>query len=227
MSRKTKFFLILSALLTMTGCASAPPRPTGAGSTSVLRLMRDWRGVWSGKVRDSPMGAMAYTLYVEEAGPAIRARMAPQREIELEGMRHEYTLMNFVRGVPVVRFALTQRNSTQEGELVYQEELSSDEEAIFCSPDRGCVQVKLAFVRADDRALTIRTWVHENRHADIGLRFSSAQIPKAGVEIEPVAPVKEPQAEPARKRGGDPVDDDVFLDEHVDEDITESSAGRD
>jgi hypothetical protein len=228
MSRKTKLLLALCVLTALVACSSAPPRPTGAGSTAALRLLRDWRGVWSGKVRDSPMGAMAYTLYVEEAGSAIRARMAPQREYELESMRHEYTLLNFDRGVPVVRFSLTQRNSTSEGELVYQEELSTDDEAVFCPADLGCVQVKVAFVRIDDRAVSVRTWVDESRHAEVGLRFASSQIPKAGAEIEPVEPVKsEPQVQPARKNSGDPLDEDVYLEEHVDQDITESSAGRD
>ncbi|MGI5862515.1 MAG: hypothetical protein ACOX6T_10725 [Myxococcales bacterium] len=221
-----KLLAALAAIAAAASCSTAPPKPTGAGSTATLRLLRDWRGVWSGQVKDSPMGAMPYTLYVTETGSQVHASMAPQRDINLEGMQHEYDFINFTQGTPFIRYSLTQRNATQTGDLVYQESLSTDDTAVFCPPDRGCVKAQLTFVKLDDRSLLMRAMVHEDRHSEIELRFVTSQIPKAAAEIEPVAPVmKRSKAEPASKpAGGEPTDSDLYLEDHVDEDIREPSA---
>ena len=218
-----RLFVALAAAVAAASCSTAAPKPTGAGSTAVLRLLRDWRGVWSGQVKNSPMGEMSYTLHVTETGTQVHASMAPQRDVNLEGMRHEYDFVSFTQGTPFIRYSLTQRNATQAGDLVYQESLSTDDTAVFCPPDRGCVKAKLSFVKLDERSLLMRAMVHEDRHSEIELRFASSQVPKAAAEIEPAAAeMKRTKVDRATEQaGGDPTDSDLYLEEHLDEDIGE------
>jgi hypothetical protein len=223
--KTTKLAIALLCLGTLAACAAQKPKPTGAGSTTVLRLMRDWRGVWSGRVKESPMGPMSYTLYVEEAGSQLRLRMAPQRELELESMKHEYDLINFTQGTPVVRFSLTQRNATHQGELVYQEEASNENEAVFCPADKGCVQMQMSFVRLDDRTLLIRSMVDEAPHSEIELRYTSAKIPKAAaLESDDQPELKSTKVEQTSGKSNGPEDKDLYLEEHLDQDIGEPNA---
>jgi hypothetical protein len=183
--------LAVMVAATLVGCAASQVRPTGAGSTAVLRLMRDWRGVWSGQVKDSPMGALSYTVYVEEApGAKIRLRMALQREADLETMRHLYELSNFHSGTPVIHYALAQRSSRQEGEVAYREELSSDEEAVFCTDEGGCDKLKVAVVMLSATKVHLRTMLREAPHATIELQFASGEVPKDSLEEPPKATLK-------------------------------------
>jgi hypothetical protein len=209
------------------GCASNKPRPTLAGSTPVLRLMRDWRGVWKGSVKDSPMGGMPYVLYVEEVGPVLRARMAPSKDPTLESVKQAYELVNFVKGKPHIRYVVSQRSSTQKGELEYREDLSSDESAVFCLAEVGCDKLKVIFLMQSQTKLTMRTLVDEAPHSDLDLSFASAEIPKAGDELEEAsgtAVEERPQARPAAKPAAEKADTDVYLEEHVDKDVAESKA---
>lgn len=211
--------------LVLAGCSGAKPKPTGAGSTAVLRLLRDWRGVWSGQVRDSPMGGMPYTLFVEEASEGLRLTSAPMREADLDGVKHVYRLLHFDRGTPVIEFALTQKARTQKGELSYREDLSSEDEAVFCPEEAGCDKVQLSARRAGERALELEVMVDEARHAAITLAFTSRKIP-ADRSFEPDLPATErPERDAARKpkvqldEEGHPLDQDVVLEEHLDEDV--------
>jgi hypothetical protein len=218
----TRTVVAISVLIVSAACASAPPRPTGAGSTSVLRLLRDWRGVWGGEVRDSPMGGMPYVLHVEERAEALQARMAPQSEVGLEDMEHTYELFDFDQGIPRIRFSLFQRSATQRGEVVYREELSNDDVAVFCAEEAGCDKVKLAIRRIDDQTLSFHTLVHESFHARMDVRFVSATIPREkprAVEEEPETTLREPVEE--KKSDALPIDRDIYLEERLDEDIGE------
>ena len=200
-------------------CSAAPKRPTGAGSTPVLRLLRDWRGVWSGNIKESPMGAMAYTLHVVEDEGKLEVTMARQKDENLADMHQRFIFTNFVRGTPRIHFHLSQRNTTQKGELTYREDLSSDGEAIFCAEE--CDKVKLTFVKTGADSVAMSTVVAEAAHSEVELHFVSNDIPpEAAVVDDRPRPKKEAAEKPVEKRNGS-VDQDVVLKEHLDEDIGE------
>lgn len=225
---------LIALAVSLAGCSGSRPKPTGAGSTAVLRLMRDWRGVWSGQVRDSPMGGMPYTLWVEEAEGGLRLTSAPMREADLDSVKHVYRLLHFDRGTPVIEFALTQKARTQKGALVYREDLSSEDEAIFCPEEVGCDKVQLSALLAGERALELKVLVDEASHASITLAFTNRKIPAdRGVEPELPAGDRSKKGGSSKKNptveldeDGHPLDQDVVLEEHVDEDAGEQGAPR-
>lgn len=209
--------------------ACATPKPVmQAGSTSVLRLLRDWRGTWTGKIDDSPMGPMTYTLYVEDVGGTglLRVRMARPRDPTLDTVKQTYEFLEFKDGSPKIRFAVSQRNSTQDGRLTYREERSSDSEAVFCLEGRGCDKLMLIFTQLGPQELRMRTLVDEARHTDAVLAYTSPEVPAEEAAPEPEL-IREPVPTPKKakqekkKGGGDsPIDRDEILKEHYDKDIT-------
>jgi hypothetical protein len=227
-----KLLLALCAAVALGACSSAKPAPTGAGSTAVLRLLRDWRGVWTGRATESPMGAMPYVLYVTEEQDTLHARLAKQKDPTLDSMRHEYDFVNFKAGTPAIRYSLAQRATQHDGEVLYEASLSTDDEAVFCDTVSGCDKVKMVVTRISDKALNMRTLVHEALHSDIELRFAGTEIPKdadvADDSDRPPPPkldapkTKKGKGKTAKKAGGE--DEDLYLEEHLDKDIGETRA---
>jgi hypothetical protein len=203
---------VLAAAVGLSACAAAKVKPTGAGSTEVLRMLRDWRGVWSGSVQDSPMGKLSYTLYVEEMpGARIRARMAPQRDADLDDMRHSYELAHFDAGTPAIHYALAQRNARHEGDLGYRAELSGDDEAVFCAEEGGCDKVQLIFARLSPKKVQLRSMVHESGHALIDLEFTSSEVPRDGHDETPKPTIKRTRMKPSEAKQR-PSDDALDID---------------
>jgi len=201
-------------------CSSTPkPIPTLAGSTKVLRLMRDWRGVWGGSVKARPRGPMPYKVVVEESGKSVMVRLAPSKDPALEGVRHQYELVNFFKGTPMIRFALEQRGALQQGELVYLEELSEDHRAVFCAMEAGCDKVQLAVTSGSDSALTIKVMVHEASHAEMELAYVGKSLPKEeeAADEQPTTVIKRTKIRTTED--GEPSDQDLYLEDHVDEDV--------
>ncbi|MBI5547659.1 MAG: hypothetical protein HY901_27570 [Deltaproteobacteria bacterium] len=211
--------------LVAAACSSAPPRPSGAGSTAVLRLMRDWRGVWTGQIRDSPMGAMPYTLYVAARGDHLSLTSAQMREAGLESLRHEYRLFHFDQGLPLLQYRLAQRSRIDEGTLVYLANLSNDDEAVFCAEDRGCDELKLTVVRLSETSVEFRTMIDESNHSAFALSFNSRDIPQEhesrGSRSAPSGDRVEEQAKPRVQldEDGNPLDQDLTLPENLDQDL--------
>ena len=180
------FSLLLAALLALAaGCASAPKNPNGlAGTTDILSLMRDWRGVWSGGVRESPIGPLSYTLYIEKRPKMVHLRMADEDGAGLSDLRNEFALLNFERGTPQIRALLTMRGRTTVQNLVYQPDRSDDRSAAFCLEGKGCVFTELVFTRLGQSRVAIRAMVEEARFAEIEVRFLDRHIPESGIEQE-------------------------------------------
>jgi hypothetical protein len=215
--------LLLTIASVALSCKSAPPRPTGAGSTQVLRVLRDWRGVWSGSIKESPMGPMSYALHIIREGEELVVTMARQKDEGLDGMSQRLELVNFFKGSPRIHYRLSQRNTSQEGELVYIEAASSDAEAVFCA--ESCDKVRLIVSALGAQELALRAMVNEAPHAEMEVHFSSPSIPKDADEPESA---KRPKAD-GKLRGGEgsedgPVDQDIILKENVDRDIGEGKA---
>ncbi len=188
----------LIAALGFAACAGSKVKPTGAGSTQVLRLMRDWRGLWAGAVNDSPMGPLPYTVAIDEvAGQKLRVRMTPQRDGDLDNMRHAYELSNFTAGTPSIHYVLEQRNTRQEGDVTYREDLSTDAEAVFCPGEAGCDGLKLSVERASDTRLLLRAMVREAPHAVIELQFTSREVPSDAFREAPKSTLKRSRLKPA------------------------------
>lgn len=218
---RTRLVVALALTAAAAACKTAEVRPTGAGSTAVLRLLRDWRGVWSGPVRESPMGELAYTLYVEEKDDAIRLLSAPLREAGLDTLKHEYRLIHFVKGNPAIEFSLSQKGRTDEGRLIYREEDSGEETAVFCREDSGCDKLKFVVEMLDEKTVELKTMVDEAPHAAFKLKFVSRDVPKDHGEWldKPVAD-KPKDVKPKVKvdADGNPLDQDMVLQEHKDDD---------
>ncbi len=215
----------LALAVSLAGCASNKPKPTLAGSTPVLQLLRDWRGVWKGSVKDSPMGSMTYTLHIEKAGAAVRVKMAPQRESGLESMKQVYELINFERGTPHIRYALSQRATAQKGELVYRDDLSDEERAVFCPEEEGCDKLKLTLVKLSETRVAIKSQVHESAHSEVEVSFASADVPKPGAEVlEDDADSASAVGSSARAKESESAepkaDKDLYLEEHLDKDLS-------
>lgn len=216
-------FRIALACLTVlvAACATSRPAQTLAGSTPVLQLLRDWRGVWKGTVKDSPMGAMAYVLWVAAAGGSLTAQMAPQQESGLESMQHSYEFIDFDRGHPSIRFRLQQRNSLQADEVFYRDDLSTDDAAVFCHPDAGCDKVRLTITRVSDRRLVFAATVDEAAHCEISLAYAGAEIPQQLAEDTAASTLKRTRI-PGKVESKDPTEDrDVYLEENFDKDVVE------
>ncbi len=216
--------LLFVALLSA-GCSSAKPKPTGAGSTPVLCLLRDWRGVWSGPMKDSPMGPMTYTLWVEDAGEYLKVTSAPLREAGLDTIKHTYKLVQFDQGVPYIEYDLAQRATVHRGTVLYREPLSTDEEAVFCAEDGGCDKVKFVISQTGEQSLSFHTMIAEAPHAEWALRYTSAEIPKdRGLDVDRPEPTEpKPKKKPARQfdEHGNPLDTDLYLEDHQDQDVGE------
>jgi hypothetical protein len=220
--RKCLIALSVLAGLVAVGCSTAKTRPTGAGSTPVLRLMRDWRGVWTGHVRDSPMGQMTYTLYVEAAGGELVLSSAPMKEPGLDSIRHSYRLIHFEKGNPLIEYSLAQRGKTVEGTVAYREDLSNDDEAVFCPEDKGCDRVRFSVALSGDKAVLVKTRVDEARHADFDLAFASREIPtNHGEWLDRPVPGSDKPKNPKTRvdEDGNPLDQDTVLKDHVDDDV--------
>lgn len=185
MRRWMGFFGITALLASTLACASVAKNPNGlAGSTDILALMRDWRGVWNGSVRESPIGPLSYTLYIEERPNMVHLRMADASDASLSDLRNEFALLNFDRGTPRIRVLLTMRGRTTIQNLIYQPEHSSESSASFCLEDKGCVFTELIFSRIGQSRVSIRAKVEEAKFADIEVRFLEREIPKSGIEKE-------------------------------------------
>lgn len=196
MERRAGFFAIAALLAANLACASAPKNPDGlAGTTDILALMRDWRGVWSGGVRDSPIGPLSYTLYIEKRPEMIHLRMADAGEGELADLRNEFALLDFERGTPRIRVLLTMRGRTTIQDLVYQPERSSQRSAAFCLEGKGCVFTELIFTRIGQSRVAIRAMVEEARFAEIEVRFMEREIPKSGLREERARLTSEPASD--------------------------------
>ncbi|HEY3449310.1 MAG TPA: hypothetical protein VGK67_23340 [Myxococcales bacterium] len=226
---RTRLLPLLFALaaLAVAGCKTVEVKPTGAGSTAVLRLMRDWRGVWAGAVRESPMGAMNYTLYVEPKDDHLLMVSAPIREAGLDSIKHEYRLFRFDKGMPRIEFTLTQRGRTDEGRLAYQEDASTEEDAIFCPEEGTCDKLRMTFTMVSDKVVAFKTLVDEAPHSQFTLTFVSKDIPKnhgEWLEKPPPPPglggesTKSTKPKPKLDADGNPLDQDLVLKENVDED---------
>lgn len=220
----------LVALVSL-GCVGSRPKPTGAGSTAILRLMRDWRGVWTGQVHNSPMGAFPYTVFVEEAIEHIFVTSAPMSEQGLDTIRHVYRLVHFDHGTPVIELELSQRAQRQNGSLAYRENLSTDDEAVFCPQDLGCEKVMLRAVRVANQAVRMKVIVNEANHAEIELAFSRREIPgdrDADMPVRPMIHAPRKSARPTKPsrhldEQGHPLDEDIVLPEHLDKDAGEAN----
>lgn len=190
--------IALLAALGLAGCAGPKVKPTGAGSTAALRLMRDWRGLWSGAVKDSPMGQLPYALAIEEVdGRKLRVRMTPQRDGDLDNMRHAYELSDFAAGMPSIHYVLEQRNTRQEGEVSYREDLSTDSEAVFCPAEAGCDRVKLSVEMESQTRVLLRAMVREAPHATIELEFASREVPGDAFQQAPKSILRRSRMKPA------------------------------
>lgn len=227
-------FLFALAAVAASGCTTVEVKPTGAGSTTALRLMRDWRGVWSGAVRESPMGPFNYTLYIEPKEDHLVLTSAPIRESALETIKHEYRLYNFDKGMPRVEYTLSQKGRTDEGRLAYQEDASSDEDAIFCPEEGSCDKLTLTFSVAGDKAMTFKTMVDEAPHTQFTLSFVTREIPKnkgEWTEKPPPPPggesTKSTKPKPKLDADGNPLDQDLILKENVDEDAGTAKKKKD
>jgi hypothetical protein len=146
--------------------------------------MNNWRGVWTGSVRESPIGPLSYTLYIEERPDMLYLRMADEGARALSEVRNEFAFLNFDRGTPRIRVLLTMRGRTTVQNLVYEPARSSDSSAAFCLEDKGCVFTELVFTRIGKLRVAIHAKVEEAKFADIEVRFLDSQIPKSGVEKE-------------------------------------------
>ena len=232
--------LALTALLALNlACASAPKNPNGlAGTTDILSLMRDWRGVWSGGVRDSPIGQLSYTLYIEARSKVVHLRMADAEESGLDDLKNEFALINFERGTPRVRVLLKMRGKTTIQELVYQPERSTDQSASFCLENKGCVFTELVFTRLGKSRVGIRARVEESPYADIEVRFLEREVPKSGVEKERARLTSEPSddrrdgsidvedLEPKKRRADDAAEEDSGEDSEDGDDGWEDASGE-
>jgi len=224
------------AALALAGCATAEVRPTGAGSTAVLRLMRDWRGVWSGTVRESPMGPMNSTLYIEPKEDHLALASAPIREAGLDTLKHEYRLYHFDKGMPRIEYTLSQRGRTDQGRLAYQEDASDDEAAVFCPEEGSCDKLRLTFSMVGAKAMTFKTMVDEAPHSHFTLTFVTRDIPKdrgEWLEKPPPPPGIGGESTTSKKPGpkldadGNPLDQDLVLEENLDEDAGTAKRKKD
>lgn len=196
MTRRAGLLAITVFVAFNLACASAPKNPNGlAGSTDILALMRDWRGVWSGGVRDSPIGPLTYTLYIEKRPKMVHLRMADAGAGALADLRNEFALIDFERGTPRIRVLLTMRGRTTIQDLVYQPDRSSDRSASFCLEGKGCVFTELVFTRIGQSRVAIRAMVEEARFADLEVRFMEREIPESGIDEERARLTSEPAAD--------------------------------
>ncbi|MGC4122391.1 MAG: hypothetical protein QM765_48980 [Myxococcales bacterium] len=226
----------LAALAALVGCKTVDVKPTGAGSTAVLRVMRDWRGVWAGTVRESPMGPMNYTLYIEPKDDHLVLASAPIREAGLDSIKHEYRLYHFDKGMPSVEYTLSQKGRTDQGKLAYQEDASTDEDAIFCPVDGTCDKLRMTFSLVGERSITFKTSVDEAPHAQFTLSFVTKDIPAnhgEWTEKPPPPPgiggesTKSTKPKPKLDADGNPLDQDLVLKENVDEDAGTAKKKKD
>ncbi len=213
----------LAALLALDlACASAPKNPNGlAGTTDILALMRDWRGVWSGGVLDSPIGPLSYTLYIDRRPEMIHLRMADAGEGDLADLRNEFALLNFERGTPRIRALLTMRGKTAIQDLVYRPERSSQSSASFCLEAKGCVFTELIFTRIGKARVAIRAMVEEAPFAEIEVRFLEREIPESGIEAERARLTSTPQGS---RQEGDRDAESAAQDGEVEGDLFEADA---
>lgn len=214
------------------GCATTKPA-TLAGSTSALRMLRDWRGTWTGTMEDSPMGKMPYTLYVEDVGGTglLRVRMARPTDPLLETVSQTYEFLEFKEGTPKIRFSVSQRNSTQEGTLLYDVQRSSDREAVFCLAGRGCDKLMAVFTVLGPQDLEMRTLVNEASHSRALVAYTSPDVPTETAPAATPATFPEPSPEPKKKEkkpvDDGPIDRDAILEENYDKDITHEHLDED
>ena len=165
------------AIAAATGCAT-PVKSDGI--PPIRDVLRDWRGVWSGSVSDSPLGPFDYTLHITQEGKngdVIHLKMANGDEAP-EPVRSEFALMNFDEEKPRLRALVAFRSKTITRDYVYSPNRSTRSHASFCLKDRGCTFGEITFETGKRATVRLRAFVNEAPYAALSVQFVQRDIPE-------------------------------------------------